>query len=141
MARLIFFEKPGCAGNARQRALLEAAGHTLNRRNLLEQTWTEQSLLPFLGALPVALWFNRAAPRVKSGEIEPDHLDSGVALALLLADPLLIRRPLMQREDGACLVGFDPVEVERFVGLGAAATGNADLESCARTAPGDCAPR
>lgn len=26
MARLVFFEKPGCGGNARQRVLLETAG-------------------------------------------------------------------------------------------------------------------
>lgn len=29
MAHLVFYEKPGCAGNARQKALLRAAGHTL----------------------------------------------------------------------------------------------------------------
>jgi putative FmdB family regulatory protein len=33
VSHLIFFEKPGCGGNARQRALLEAAGHTLDRRS------------------------------------------------------------------------------------------------------------
>ena len=30
MTHLVFFEKPGCGGNARQRATLEAAGHTLD---------------------------------------------------------------------------------------------------------------
>lgn len=121
MSTLIFFEKPGCGGNAKQRALLEAAGHTLNRRSLLTEPWTRETLLPFLQPLPVAAWFNRAAPRVKSGDVVPEALDAESALALLLAEPLLIRRPLMQREDGARLVGFDTAEVERFVGLSAPA--------------------
>ncbi len=34
MAHIIFYEKPRCLGNARQRALLEAAGHDLDVRDL-----------------------------------------------------------------------------------------------------------
>jgi nitrogenase-associated protein len=134
MAHLIFFEKPGCGGNAKQRALLEAAGHTLTRRDLLAEPWTRESLLAFLGPLPVAAWFNRAAPRVKSGEIVPEALDAEAAVALLLQEHLLIRRPLMQRDDGARLVGFDTAEVERFVGL-AAPQAPASLEGCAAASP------
>ena len=132
MTDLVFYEKPGCGGNARQRALLEAAGHTLDRRNLLTAHWTRERLLDYLAPLPVAQWFNRAAPRIKSGEIVPEQLDAEAALQALLAEPLLIRRPLMLREDGARLVGFDTAEVERFVGLGApAAAAPASMEGCA----------
>ena len=132
MSHLIFFEKPGCAGNARQRALLEAAGHTLERRSLLAEEWTRETLLAFLAPLPVAQWFNRSAPRVKHGEIDPDRIDAQAALAALLAEPLLIRRPLMQREDGARLVGFDTAAVEHFAGLApSAAPRPASLEGCA----------
>lgn len=68
MATLTFYEKPGCQGNARQKALLRAAGHQLNVRNLLTEPWTPERLRQFFGALPVAQWFNRNAPAVKSGE-------------------------------------------------------------------------
>ncbi|WP_088280333.1 ArsC/Spx/MgsR family protein [Ideonella sp. A 288] len=135
MATIHFYEKPGCAGNARQRALLQAAGHTLVRRDLLSEPWTAESLLGFLAPLPVPRWFNLAAPRIKNGEVVPDRLDAAQALSALLAEPLLIRRPLMQREDGARLVGFDVAEVERFVGLQAPAGTAASLEGCA-AAPG-----
>jgi nitrogenase-associated protein len=135
MTHVVFFEKPGCAGNARQRALLTAAGHTLTRRNLLEVPWTRAELLAFLRPIPVAQWFNRAAPRIKAGTLVPEALDEQAALAALLADPLLIRRPLMQREDGARLVGFDIAQVERFVGLGAHAPAASSLEACV-AAPG-----
>lgn len=117
MTHIVFFEKPGCGGNARQRALLETAGHTLERRSLQDEPWSPESLLAFLKPLPVEQWFNRAAPRVKSGEVVPEALDADAALALLLGEPLLIRRPLMQRPDGQRLVGFEVEAVDRFVGL------------------------
>jgi len=96
MTHVVFYEKPGCGGNAKQKAWLESAGHSLEVRSLLAWPWTADSLLAFLAPLPVAEWFNRAAPRVKSGEVEPELLDRDTALALLLAEPLLIRRPLME---------------------------------------------
>ena len=132
MTHLIFFEKPGCGGNARQRAALEAAGHTLERRSLLSEPWTAETLLAFLQPLPVAEWFNRAAPRVKTGEVVPEALSAEGALALLLAEPLLIRRPLMQRTDTGCRhVGFDTAAVDAWVGLNPASTARSSLEGCA----------
>jgi len=132
MTHIVFYEKPGCGGNARQRSALLAAGHTLEQRNLLTAHWTPQDLLAFLGPLPVADWFNRAAPRIKSGEVHPETLDGCAALDLLLQDPLLIRRPLMQRTDtGARHVGFDTAAVDAWVGLGAKPTAAPTLEGCA----------
>jgi nitrogenase-associated protein len=136
MTHIVFYEKPGCGGNARQRAALEAAGHTLERRDLLGTPWTPAALLDFLSPLPVPDWFNRAAPRVKSGEIQPEMLDADQALALLLAEPLLIRRPLMRRPDtGSRLVGFDTAQVQAWVGLAPTGTARASLEGCAH--PGE----
>ena len=132
MTHIVFYEKPGCGGNARQRSALVAAGHTLDRRNLLTAHWTAQSLLAFLRPLPVADWFNRAAPRVKSGEVQPETLDAGVALAMLQQDPLLIRRPLMQRTDNDTRhVGFDTAAVDAWVGLGTNPASASTLEGCA----------
>ncbi len=74
MAKVIFYEKPGCGGNARQKALLVASGHEIEARNLLTEIWTPDALRPFFGARPVAEWFNAASPRVKSGEITPAEL-------------------------------------------------------------------
>lgn len=129
MTHILFYEKPGCGGNAKQRSLLEAAGHTLERRNLLTEPWTRETLLPCLQSLPVADWFNRSAPQVKSGEVVPEALTAAAALDLLLTTPLLIRRPLMLRPDGQCLVGFDAAAVEAFVGLGSTSTSASTLTS------------
>ncbi|MEP9366586.1 ArsC/Spx/MgsR family protein [Xanthobacter sp. VNH20] len=106
MTAIVFFQKPGCGTNARQMAMLERAGYLVDARNLLTEPWTRERLLGFFGTTPVASWFNPAAPRVKSGEIVPDRLDAASALALMMADPLLIRRPLVERGDERC-AGFD----------------------------------
>lgn len=116
MSEVLFFEKPGCGGNARQKARLRASGHVVVERDLLGEPWSEETLLAFLGDLPVAAWFNRAAPRVKSGEVVPEALDRAAALALLIGEPLLIRRPLMAAE-GRRMVGFDEAAVAAWIGL------------------------
>jgi len=133
MTHIVFYEKPGCGGNARQRAALQAAGHTLERRNLLTAHWDAEHLRPFLEALPVADWFNCAAPRVKSGDVQPELLSSEAALALLIAEPLLIRRPLMlNTANGSRCVGFDTAAVDAWVGLAPAlAQATTTLEGCA----------
>jgi nitrogenase-associated protein len=128
MATVVFYEKPGCASNTRQKLLLAAAGHTVLARNLLNEKWSAQRLRAFFGALPVAEWFNANAPRIKSGEVRPETLAEPAALALMLADPLLIRRPLMD-VDGKCRAGFDPEVVHPWIGL-ASKMPRTSLESC-----------
>jgi len=116
MATVLFYEKPGCANNARQKLWLANAGHRVEARSLLDEPWTRERLLAFFGERPVAQWFNRAAPRVKSGEIVPEEMTVESALALMMKEPLLIRRPLME-SDGRREVGFDPEVVDAWLGL------------------------
>lgn len=132
-----FFEKPHCTGNARQKAILLSAGHRLITENLLEFPFTREELRSFFGALPVAQWFNPLSPKVKSGEVDIHRMDEAQALAAMLAEPLLIRRPLM--EIGSVrLVGFNIDELER-IGVSCKASprfnllSGVDLEGC----PGD----
>lgn len=116
MAHIVFWEKPGCAGNSRQKALLAQSGHTLEVRSILAEPWEAERLRSFFGDRPVAEWFNRSSPRVKSGEIVPEALSESDALALMLADRLLIRRPLMEA-NGRRESGFDPERVKAWVGI------------------------
>ncbi|KST70314.1 ArsC/Spx/MgsR family protein [Mastigocoleus testarum] len=140
MAKVIFYEKPGCKNNTKQKTLLAAAGHELEAHNLLTNSWTAESLQSFFGDRPVVEWFNKAAPRVRSGEILPEELDAQTALGLMVEDPLLIRRPLIQvgehRE-----VGFDVERIDAWIGLKAANDSlkdtteklmNQDLQNCPR---------
>lgn len=116
MAVVTFWEKPGCGNNTRQKALLSASGHTVLARSLLTEPWEAARLRSFFGDRPVADWFNRASPRVKAGEIVPETMTEPAALAAMLADPLLVRRPLMEVE-GRREVGFDTDRVAAWIGL------------------------
>ncbi|MEH2078414.1 MAG: ArsC/Spx/MgsR family protein [Nostoc sp.] len=116
MAKVIFYSKPGCKGGTKQKVLLTAAGHEVIPQNLLKEPWTAERLRSFFGDRPVVEWFNPSAPKVKSGEVVPEKVDEQTALALMLKEPLLIRRPLLevgeQRE-----VGFDVQKIDAWIGL------------------------
>lgn len=116
MSQITFWEKPGCQTNAKQRGVLTAAGYTVAVRNLLTEPWTELRLLDFLMDLPVRDWFNPNSPRLKSGEIEPGLYDTTAALRAMLADPLLIRGPLIEIGD-VRLAGFDLSRIRQILAL------------------------
>jgi nitrogenase-associated protein len=78
--------------------------------------------------MPVAEWFNRSAPAVKSGIVDPDRTSEEQALTLMLEEPLLIRRPLLQ-VGGKCRAGFDLQVLEHWIGVTVCANAD-DLESC-----------
>jgi nitrogenase-associated protein len=132
-----FFEKPGCVSNARQRTLLAAHGHSLEVRDLLRERWTAEGLRPFFGTRPVADWFNPTAPRIKSGELDPATLDEATALALMVTDPILIRRPLLITPNGLC-AGFERGPVLAALGIDLAP--EEDLQSCSRPDLTACPP-
>jgi nitrogenase-associated protein len=119
MARVIFYEKPGCKGGTKQKVLLTAAGHEVVAYNLLTEPWTVEKLRSFFGDRPVIEWFNKAAPSVKSGEVNPENITAENALVMMLRDPLLIRRPLIQVGDKR-EVGFDVEKIDAWIGLKAA---------------------
>lgn len=125
MAHVVFYEKPGCGGNNRQKQALSDSGHVVEARSLLSHSWTAEELRGFFGARPVAEWFNRAHPKVKSGEVDPAGFTAEQALALMLAEPLFIRRPLLLVGDRR-ETGWDEEMVRTWIGLG----GNGVSEGC-----------
>lgn len=141
MTSLVFYEKPGCATNRRQKQLLQEAGFQVQARDLLGESWSREQLRAFLNARPVAEWFNLAAPAVKAGKLDPQRLDAEQALDLLLAQPLLIRRPLIS-VGSLRMAGFDLVALNALLPeeqqLQAPA---APIDSCSRQAHGHSACR
>ncbi|MBW7973696.1 ArsC/Spx/MgsR family protein [Bradyrhizobium sp. BR 10289] len=132
MATVLFYQKPGCGTNARQIRALEAAGHQVIAKSLLTEAWSAQALRAFFGETPVASWFNPAAPRIKSGEVKPAEIDAAGAISLMLDDPLLIRRPLIEANGARC-AGFDREPVPSLLG-----GERSDLQGCTRP---EAAPR
>jgi nitrogenase-associated protein len=129
MTTLHFYGKPGCKGNQRQLDQLAALHLPVEVHDLRAEAWTAERLLQFLQPLPVAQWFNPTASRVASGEIVPQELTAEEALELLLSEPLLIRRPLLQRGE-RFLVGFEAGQVDALLELPAGSIGSG-LEGCA----------
>lgn len=128
MATVVFYEKPGCVNNTRQKQLLSSAGHQVIAKNLLTEPWQSDVLRSFFDGLPVRDWFNYSAPAIKHGDIDPEAVDAEAALALMLDNPLLIRRPLMQVGERR-MAGFDVERVDAWLGL-AESIPEQDLETC-----------
>jgi nitrogenase-associated protein len=131
MATVYFYEKPGCINNTRQKKLLAAAGHQVVALNLLTEPWQEDRLRAFFGEMAVRDWFNYSAPPLKYGEIDPDKLSEQQALALMMHNSLLIRRPLMQVGD-SLMAGFEQQAVDTWIGLKENDV-QQDIESCPRS--------
>lgn len=116
MATIVFWGKPGCLTNGEQQKLLRAAGHALEVRDLLTEAWTPAWLASFLDTRsPVASWFNSSAPKIKSGEVDPTTFSAEQALARLCAEPLLIRRPLLEIDGALRLQGFDAARLQTWL--------------------------
>jgi nitrogenase-associated protein len=134
MSQVTFYEKPGCRNNSKQKALLSAAGHEVVSHSLLTHPWTPDSLRPFFGDRPVVEWFNKAAPKIKNGELDPSSVEAEQALAMMMDDRLLIRRPLIEA-NGEKRCGFDPESIDAWIGLGEAEHVG-DVETCPNIAKG-----
>lgn len=137
MATITFYEKPGCGNQARQKEALRAAGHELDVRDLLSTPWRAETLRPFFQGLAVTEWFNRAAPRIKSGEIDPEVLTPDEAINAMLADPLLIRRPLMVVE-GQAMCGIEKIHQILWISNDSeeySMPQSTGWDTCARTEP------
>jgi nitrogenase-associated protein len=115
MKIVIFYEKPGCATNARQKKSLRDAGCMVIERDLLEHGMNREELQAYLKHKPLTQWFNPAAPRIKSGEINPAMMNEEAALQMLMREPILINRPLMVIS-GRKLCGFEQEYVETLLG-------------------------
>jgi len=111
---VVFYEKPFCAANAKQKQILRQSGCTLIERNLLEHGLDADALRSFMGDKEVVDWFNPAAPAIKNGEIMPSELNEAEAMGLLMSNPILIRRPLMLIGSEK-LCGFDEKKVSRIL--------------------------
>ena len=131
MVSIVFYEKPGCINNTKQKQILRAAGAELEVRNLLTEGWTTTRLQAFFSGKPVADWFNRSAPQVKSGFIDPDTMSAEDALLAMVSEPLLIRRPLIEAGTFRCS-GFDWPALAIDLQLQVIIAEQRDLETCPR---------
>ena len=115
MATITFYEKPGCINGEKQKAILLKADNVLRCVNILTHLWKRDELLPFVAGKTAATMMNFTAPAIKNGEINPAALSFEQAIALMLRDPLLIKRPLIT-VDGQFIQGFDDQRLLPYLG-------------------------
>lgn len=116
MAEVVFYGLSNCSANTKQKQQLKAAGHALVEQDLAVASWTRDTLRPFFEDRPVDEWFNKRAAAVKQGAVNPEALDEAAALDAMIADPDLIRRPLLQVGEVKA-AGFDPARLNALIGL------------------------
>jgi nitrogenase-associated protein len=145
MTAILFFEKPGCMNNTRQKAMLELSGNTVESVSILEHPWTKEELTPYLGTKPVSECLNPSAPALKSGALRPENLTREEAIEMMVREPILIRRPLMKIGD-RCLQGFDTAKLREIICLEAVPGAEqvvvslkmTDLDSCPHNSSISC---
>jgi nitrogenase-associated protein len=96
-----------------------------------------EAIGPFFGNTPVTAWFNQSSPRIKQGEVLPETMTEADALAAMITDPLLIRRPLLACDD-ITIAGFDRDLVAAWIGLTGGLTSVG--EGCLRPDMASCQP-
>jgi nitrogenase-associated protein len=111
-----FYEKQGCAGNARQKEKLSSLGCMLSVKNLLSTKWDKRELAEYFVGKPVHEWFNASAPSIKDGLINIYALSESEALEAMIKEPILIKRPLL-KSGTVKISGFDPDELKAKLGL------------------------
>lgn len=137
MTHILFYEKTGCINNTKQKKLLAEAGYQVEARDLLNESWSREALARYFGNMPVADRFNQSAPQVTSGAVVPQQLDEETAYELMIAEPILIRRPLMKIGEHY-LVGFNEEQVNNVLTINLEEKAHGDLEACPRTSGHSC---
>ncbi|WP_419769591.1 MAG: ArsC/Spx/MgsR family protein [Candidatus Marinarcus sp.] len=113
---VVFYEKPGCSGNARQKALLKVCGVEFSVKSILDTPWSKEELESFFDGLSVPEIFNLTAPKVKDKSIDIHTISKDEAIKLMLDEPLLIKRPLLQIDD-VKVCGFDIDRINQLLNI------------------------
>jgi nitrogenase-associated protein len=113
---IVFYEKPGCAGNARQKKLLKQCGYELDVKHILNTPWTKDELERFFEGLDKEEIINNSAPDIKNNVIDPDKLSKDELIGYMLDNHILIKRPLMKFND-KYLCGFDTIKLSKILNV------------------------
>lgn len=113
---IIFYEKPGCAGNQKQKKVLLDQGFSFQTKSILDIPWTKESLSSFFINLDKKDIFNPFAPQIKKGELDIDALSKEELIDHMCKEPILIKRPLLEIGEHK-LCGFDINKINSLFGI------------------------
>lgn len=109
-----FYEKTGCSGNAKQKELLKSHNISFSVKSLLDISWTKETLSEFFKGLEIKDIFNPFAPQIRDKEIDISKLSKDEAINLMIKNPILIKRPLLDI-NGVKICGFDIEKINELL--------------------------
>lgn len=109
-----FYEKTGCSGNAKQKELLKSHNISFSVKSLLDTSWTKETLNEFFKGLEIKDIFNPFAPQIRDKEIDISKLSKDEAIELMIKNPILIKRPLLDI-NGVKICGFDIEKINELL--------------------------
>lgn len=112
MYQFIFYEKPACSGNSRQKEILKSYGIEIIVKDLLATKWTFESLASYFEGLKTTEIFNIFAPQIKNGLIDITTISKDDAIKLMIENPILIKRPLIDI-NGTKICGFNIEKINK----------------------------
>lgn len=111
-----FYEKTGCSGNAKQKELLKSHNISFSVKSLLDTSWTKETLSEFFKGLEIKDIFNPFAPQIRDKEIDISKLSKDEAINLMIKNPILIKRPLLDI-NGVKICGFDIEKINELLNV------------------------
>ena len=111
-----FYEKTGCSGNAKQKELLKSHNISFSVKSLLDTSWSKESLGEFFKGLDTKDIFNPFAPQIRDKEIDISKLSKDEAIELMIKNPILIKRPLLDI-NGVKICGFDIEKINELLNV------------------------
>lgn len=111
-----FYEKTGCSGNAKQKELLKSHNISFSVKSLLDTSWSKESLGEFFKGLDIKDIFNPFAPQIRDKEIDINSLSKDEAIELMIKNPILIKRPLLDI-NGVKVCGFDIEKINELLNV------------------------
>jgi len=114
--RIVFYEKVACAGNAKQKKLLESYGLSFETRDLLETSWDMDSLKSFFKGLNKEDIINPFAPQIKNNLLDISKLSKEELIQKMCINPILIKRPLLEIGEFR-LCGFDIQKINKILNI------------------------
>lgn len=127
--KVIFYEKPGCMGNAKQKKLLQSNNVAFEVRSILDTKWDKKTLESFFENLNIYDITNQFAPKVKNNQINLDTTSKSEMIEMMIKDPILIKRPLLViGEQKIC--GFDIQRINSCLSINIST--QKDIDSCSK---------
>ena len=98
------------------KAELSQAEVELNERDFFANPFTLDELKELIGARSASDFFSWRSPSFRKMGLSRDDMTEGHMLDLMVGEPRLIRRPLIQTSDGDLIVGTDKKAMSALLG-------------------------